>query len=77
MKTRGTKKKLHFKKSAIVELNDSTLYSINGGLIMNNNPVLDPGNNGSVIINTSLLRPFTNNDRPTSGALCKNTGMVI
>ena len=77
MKTRGTKKKLHFKKESIVELNDNTLYSINGGLLMNNNPIFNPGNNESVTINTSLLRPFTNNDRPTSGALCKNTGPVI
>lgn len=68
MKKRGTKKKLDFEKLTITELNDSQLNSIKGGLILNPGPILNTGGNGP--INTSLLRPLTNNDRPLSSLLC-------
>ena len=71
MKKRGTKKKLDFKKRTIVELNDSELNAINGGLILQNNIVLNTG--GNVPINTSLFRPLTNNHRPTTSGLCRLT----
>jgi hypothetical protein len=72
MKKRGTKKKLHFKKRTIIELNDSQLNAIKGGLIMHNNPVLNTGG-GDGPINTSLFRPLTNHDRPTTTGLCRLT----
>ena len=71
MKNRGTKKRLHFKKQTIIELNDSQLNAVKGGRIVYNNPVLNTEGDGP--INTSLFRPFTNHDRPTTTGLCRLT----
>ena len=57
MKTRGTKKKLHFKKSAIVELNDSTLYSINGGLFQSEMNEFGQSPNAKIV--STYLKKYT------------------